>query len=232
MIGHQGYLLILAVVAVGVFHTIVPDHWVPISVLARTQRWSSAQTARAAALAGVGHTVSTLIIGACVWGAGVVFAQRFGHVVSLVSSAALVVFGLWIAIGAWRELHEGDHHHHHEGEHHHHHHDHADEEHLAEVFDAQGAARKTRARTSLLLILGSSPMIEGIPAFLAASRYGVTLLATMSVLFALSTIATYVVLCVQGARALRRLSFGPLERYGEVISGAVIAIVGAAFAFF
>jgi hypothetical protein len=32
---------------------------------------------------------------------------------------------------------------------------------------------KTTARTALLLILGSSPMVEGIPAFFAAGKYGV-----------------------------------------------------------
>jgi hypothetical protein len=39
-------------------------------------------------------------------------------------------------------------------------------------------------RTALLLILGSSPMVEGIPAFFAASTYGVPLLATMAAVFA------------------------------------------------
>jgi hypothetical protein len=41
-------------------------------------------------------------------------------------------------------------------------------------------APKTWSRTALLLILGSSPMVEGIPAFFAAGRYGFGLIATMS----------------------------------------------------
>ena len=35
---------------------------------------------------------------------------------------------------------------------------------------------KTTARTALLLILGSSPMVEGIPAFFAAGKYGIGLI--------------------------------------------------------
>jgi hypothetical protein len=54
---------------------------------------------------------------------------------------------------------------------------------------------RTSARTALLLILGSSPMVEGIPAFFAASRYGVALLVLMSIVFAASTIITYVAFC-------------------------------------
>ena len=84
---------------------------------------------------------------------------------------------------------------------------------------------------ALLLVLGSSPMVEGIPAFFAASRYGVGLIALMSVAFAASTIATYVGLSVSSASGLQRVNLGPIERYGEVISGAFIAAIGLAYGF-
>ncbi|MGH7089854.1 MAG: hypothetical protein ACREFQ_13230, partial [Stellaceae bacterium] len=75
----------------------------------------------------------------------------------------------------------------------------------------------------------SSPMIEGIPAFFAAARYGAGLVAIMAAVFAAATIATYVALSVISAQGLQRATMGPLERYGEVLSGAVIAVVGALF---
>jgi hypothetical protein len=51
----------------------------------------------------------------------------------------------------------------------------------------------------------------------------------MAIVFAASTIITYVVLCVYSAAGLQRVSLGPVERYGEVISGAFIALVGVVF---
>lgn len=75
-------------------------------------------------------------------------------------------------------------------------------------------------------------MVEGIPAFFAASRLGILQLAVMSVVFAAATIATYVVLCVASARTLERLHLGPLERYGEMISGLFIALLGVGFLIF
>jgi len=72
-------------------------------------------------------------------------------------------------------------------------------------------------------------MVEGIPAFFAAAKYGVGLIVVMAVVFAISTIATYVLLCVYSAARLQRVRFGALERYGEVMSGAFIALVGVAF---
>ncbi len=202
----EALLLVFAVIAVGILHTLVPDHWVPITLLARARGWTRAQAARAAFGAGLGHTLSTLAIGVLVWVAGVAFAARFGNLLSILSGVALIVFGGWIAIGGWRELHAHDSNDRHEQRH-----------------DSSGS------RTSLMLILGSSPMVEGIPAFFAAAKFGPGLIALMSVCFAMSTIATYVALCTLSGAALERLHLGPLERYGEVLSGAIIALVGIVF---
>jgi len=38
-------LLIGAVISVGILHTIVPDHWVPITLIARQQGWTLRETA-------------------------------------------------------------------------------------------------------------------------------------------------------------------------------------------
>lgn len=240
-------LLILAVAAVGVLHTMVPDHWAPITLLARQQGWTRAETARAAATAGVGHTLSTLLIAVLVWGAGAVFAARFGSAISTVSSVALFAFGAWIAVGAWRDLRRGEHEHGHSHMGHSHLHRHADgkehrhwhEHHDHDWHDERSAEQpdhahghETSRRSALLLILGSSPMIEGIPAFFAASRLGVLQLVVMGVVFAAATIATYVALCVASASTLERLHLGPLERYGEVISGLFIALLGIIFLIF
>jgi hypothetical protein len=278
-------LLVASVIAVGILHTIVPDHWAPIAVLARQRGWTRAETTRAAAQAGLGHVGTTLLFGIAVWIVGAAAAKWFGVVVNELASLALVSFGLWIAFGAWREMHgsdpncadhqDDDHGHHH----HHGHHDHGDadggpwvrdslygplrneavaERHIHIHRHGSGPAHLhwhdhaissahaltadlaldppmhdhshgTGGRTALLLVLGSSPMAEGIPAFFAASCFGVGLLVLMALLFAASTIATYVVMSVFSADWLQRANLGSLERYGEVISGLLIALVGIAF---
>jgi nickel/cobalt transporter (NicO) family protein len=327
----SGLLLVGAVAAVGVLHTIVPDHWVPITLIARQRGWSKAETARVALKAGTGHVLSTLAIALVIWIAGVEVAARFGHWVDTIASAALVGFGAWIAIGAWRDLHRGVGHGHSHGPGHGHSHDfsplhatsavHGPELHkiatdhgevelsifetgvpprfrltgdfgesvvletrrddgsrqtfafknrgkfwesieaipephqfvVSLTLDHDGHAHRysaqfsehahthgghghdhpqpneTKNRTALLLILGSSPMVEGIPAFFAASKYGVGLIILMSAVFAATTIATYMVLCVYSTAGLQRVSLGPIERYGEVLSGGFIALVGLTF---
>jgi ABC-type nickel/cobalt efflux system permease component RcnA len=277
-VGQEQWLLLAGVATVGVLHTLVPDHWAPIVAIARQRGWSRGETARAAAVAGGGHVVSTLLIAVLVWVAGAAAAAKFGHLVDLASSLSLIGFGVWIAASAWRELHEAEgprrghghshgHHHPHEHDHelvgdplylplpagavglarhvhqhrhaggapHRHWHDHdaATAHPVTALLDAEPPLHEHRhrrsARTALLLILGSSPMVEGIPLFFAASSSGARLLATMAVVFAVSTIATYTLLCVGSLAGSARLSLGPLERWGEVLSGGFIALVGVVF---
>jgi hypothetical protein len=240
-------LLVVAVAVVGTLHTLVPDHWAPIALLARQRGWSVWQTAKTAAIAGFGHTLSTLLIAAIVWLGGLTLARHYGQLLSVLSSVALVGFGSWIAIASLREIRRHDHEHghphfghshihrHDDGSQHRHWHQHRERGRhevdgvLALSPSLHAHAHETSSRTALLLILGSSPMIEGIPAFFAASRFGSGLLVVMGVVFATCTIATYVVVSVASARGAQNVNIGPLERYGEVLSGAFIAGLGLVF---
>jgi len=222
-------LLVGAVAAVGVLHTIVPDHWVPITLIARQRGWSKAETVSAAIKAGTGHVLSTLLIALVVWFAGAVVATHFGHLVDMASSVALIAFGCWIAISAWLEMRHGGHGHSHGHDHPHSHEHHEDDHHPHSHSHDHPHKPKTSQRTALLLILGSSPMVEGIPAFFAAGKYGVGLIILMAVVFAMSTIVTYVVLCVSSTAGLQRVKLGAFEQYGEVISGVFVALVGIVF---
>jgi ABC-type nickel/cobalt efflux system permease component RcnA len=240
-------LLVAAVLGVGVLHTMVPDHWVPITLVARQRGWSVVETARAALLAGTGHVLSTLLIAVVVWVAGVAAAKQFGGVVDTLASLALIGFGGWIAISSLLDMRKagGGHGHSHghshgaaedgahvHGDHDHGDHDHGDHSHghhHSHPHDDHDAPARPGSRTALVLILGSSPMVEGIPAFFAAGRYGAGLIILMSLVFAAATIATYVVLCIISVGSLKRVSLGPLEKYGEVLSGGFIALIGVAF---
>jgi hypothetical protein len=206
----------------------VPDHWAPIAVVARSQGWSRLQTARAATLAGVGHVTSTLLLGFLAWSAGMLAAAHYASLVNRISAFALIAFGLWIAYAGWREAVAA---HDRELRGHAHAHWHQHDEvtwHAANggTLALHEHAHSLSRRTALLLILGSSPMIEGLPAFFAASSHGGALVGTMALVFALSTIGTYVVLSTAALGGFERLALGKFERYGEVLSGAVVACVG------
>ena len=74
-------------------------------------------------------------------------------------------------------------------------------------------------------------MIEGIPAFFAAGKYGIGVISAMAVVFAARNNRHPTSRFV----STRRQAFfsasvsRPFERYGEVMSGVFIALVGVAF---
>ncbi|MBV9219771.1 MAG: hypothetical protein JOY94_10170 [Methylobacteriaceae bacterium] len=210
-------LLVCSVAAVGILHTIVPDHWLPIALIARQRGWSPAETAHAALQAGAGHVLSTLAIAVVVWLAGVAAAAALGRLIDTAVNIALIAFGGWVIIAALVEMRHAA----------------RDRASAPRVAEAGLSATQTDSppsgRTALLLIVGSSPMVEGIPAFFAAGKYGLGVIGVMAVVFAVSTMATYVVLCVYSTMSLQRVRLGPIERYGEVLSGALIALIGLAF---
>jgi hypothetical protein len=91
-------LLILGAATVGILHSILPDHWVPLAVVARTQHWSLARLARVTTLAAGGHVLTSVVLGGVVALIGLQFQKQIetqqGHIVG----GVLVITGLGFLI--------------------------------------------------------------------------------------------------------------------------------------
>ena len=142
---HSTSLLLLlgAAATVAIFHSILPDHWVPLAVVARTQRWNLLRVARVSALASVGHVVASLMLGGIIALIGLQFQRELdtqqGHIVGIVLVLTGVGFLIWGLVG-WRHGHShaggrmhdhdfGHGHSHAEGHEHDHPREHEDDEH-------------------------------------------------------------------------------------------------------
>ncbi len=87
-------LLVLGAIAVGVVHSVLPDHWVPLAVVARTQKWSYTRLATTSFLAAGGHVLTSIVLGGVVALVGLQFQKQIetqqGHIIG----AVLVITGL------------------------------------------------------------------------------------------------------------------------------------------
>lgn len=87
-------LLVAGAASVGLVHSILPDHWVPLAVVARTQRWSTARLARTTFLAAGGHVLASIALGGIIALIGLQFQKQIeaeqGHIVG----GVLVITGL------------------------------------------------------------------------------------------------------------------------------------------
>jgi hypothetical protein len=128
-------LLLLAAVAVAFVHSILPDHWVPLAVVGRTQHWSLGRVARVSALASGGHVLASLLLAGLIALVGLRFQRQLeaqqGHVVGAVLVLAGLAFLAWGLIDRARGGDHNGHGHHEHGPHGHSHdeHDHDPHEH-------------------------------------------------------------------------------------------------------
>ncbi len=90
--------LVAAAAGVGLGHAILPDHWVPLGVFSRTNRYPLARVARLAGLAGVAHVLVSLVIGAVIVVVGLQLRSTVEHIQNAIVGGLLVATGLGFAL--------------------------------------------------------------------------------------------------------------------------------------
>lgn len=149
-------LLFAAAGGIAVVHSILPDHWVPLAVVARSQRWSLVRVAGLSSMAAGGHVLASLVLAGIVALIGLRFQKAIetqqGHIVG----ALLLLTGLAIFIWSrtrWGRSHGGSaqSHDEHEGGHDHDHvgdggHSHAPASHAEEPHRHDHPVPETKER--------------------------------------------------------------------------------------
>ena len=211
-------VLLAAAAGVGAAHAVLPDHWMPLAVVSRTHKYRIGRVARLSAIAGVGHVLLSMVLGAVVIAVGL----QFRHTVQ--SAQGAIVGGLLIVTGVAflvLQLRGHDHAHPHGRPHHHDHAEDHDHDHDHDHDQPPG-------RFALLVPFGAaaSPDLTILPVFLAATTAGtVTAIGTV-VLFGAVTIGTFVLLTTLAAAGALRIKGDWLERHGNAVTGGVLIVIG------
>lgn len=227
-------LLLGAAAAVAVLHSILPDHWVPLAVVGRTQRWSLFRVARVSALASAGHVVASVVLAGIIAAIGLQFQRQLetqqGHIVGAVLILTGVGFLIW---GLTGHSHDHDHGHSHDHDHgysHDHETAHAHEEGHTHSDEATPAPQQTLARRLAAVAVpfgvAASPDLTILPVALAASAVGRGAVVGVIVVFALLTMATFIGLTVLATLAGYQIKGEWLERHATTITAVVLIAIG------
>jgi hypothetical protein len=117
--------LIAAAAGVGLGHAILPDHWVPLAVVGRTQKYSLGRVARLSTLAGIAHVLVSILLGAIVIAVGLQFRSAVESAQGTIIGLVLILTGVGFAVleltgrGHGHSHGPGGHSHGHAGHHHH-----------------------------------------------------------------------------------------------------------------
>ena len=218
-------LLLLAAFSVALFHAMLPDHWMPIAVLARAERWSRRRTARVAIWTGIGHVLGSVALGAVV----VVLGYGLNSIVRLEGSivgSVLVLTGVVLLGWSLRRPHSHRHSHSprqppsHSPDHHH--------LPLHEHGAPNAKARRSRAAWLIPAGITASPDPTILPIFLAAVAVNVSNAIQVVILYALVTVGTMVGLALAGAWGGYRVRWDWLEQHANQITALVLVGLGIA----
>ncbi len=230
-------LLVLSITAasIGFFHTIFgPDHYLPFVVMGKARRWPIAKTGLITILCGIGHIMSSVILGfiGIVLGVGVMRLEAFESFRGNIAAWALIGFGLAYFIWGIRRAirnkpHEHTHVHGARGDHLHKH------THTGKHAHPHDKNGKNITPWVLFTIFVLGPCEPLIPILMyPAAKKSITGLLLVTGIFGLVTIFTMLGIVIFASLGINFVPLGRLERYRHALAGATICLSGAAIQFF
>ena len=218
-------LLVLGAIAVAVVHSVLPDHWVPIAVVGRTQRWPLMRVARVSGLASAGHVLASLVLAGVVALVGLRFQEQIETQQGRIVGGVLIVAGLglllWDLVRRRRRQPQHDHHDHADHSDHEARHSHS---HEAGVGEATWVARLRNI--GVPFGVAASPDLTILPVALAAGAYGASVVGLVLGAFALFTVVTFVGLTVLAAAAGYQVKGRWLDEHANTITSVVLIVIG------
>jgi sulfite exporter TauE/SafE len=230
-------LLLLSITAasLGFVHTLFgPDHYLPFIVMAKARNWSMAKTSWITFLCGVGHILSSVLLGMM----GIALGIAVTNLVAIESFrgeiAAWLLIGFGFAYMAWgirRAIRNKPHTHihmHHSGETHTHVHNHHDQ-HL-HVHQTDGVKSLTPWILFTIFIFGPCEPLIPLLMYPAATESLWSVVWVASV-FGFITIGTMMTIVLVSSFGIQFLPMKKLERYMHAIAGATILVCGLSIQF-
>lgn len=231
---NESQVLLLTAASIAFLHTILgPDHYVVFTAMGRARRWSLSKTLTVTAFCGLGHVLSSILIGAVglLLGAQLLSLMAIEGLRGNVAGWALMSFGLMYLAWGLRKAGRAQRHSHihsHDDVVHTHMHNHG-EDHV-HVHDA--TARNSITPWAMFIIFMLGPCEALIPLFMypAAQQSGVLVFA-VALVFGAVTLMTMLGAVALTTVGIRRLQLASLGRWEHAIAGASVAVCGGVVTF-
>lgn len=223
-------VLLLAGASVAIVHAILPDHWMPIAIVARAQRWSLGHTARVATWTGIGHVLGSIALGIVVIALGYSLKgilRMEGPIVGIV----LVLTGLGLFL--WSLRHPGHRHPHPQGVGNEHEHEHDTPsqayDHETDHPHAHAPHQDTPLSRGAWLIptgIAASPDPTILPVFLAAIAVNIRTAIAVLLVYSLVTIVAIVGLTLVTVWGGYQVQWVWLEHHANQVTASLLVALG------
>jgi len=75
-------------------HALIPNHWIPLIAISKTEKWSKKETLFATFITGFSHTFSTIIIGIIVGFVGIKLSESYHTITKIAAPVILLLLGV------------------------------------------------------------------------------------------------------------------------------------------
>jgi sulfite exporter TauE/SafE len=231
-----GEIAVLAGTAatIGLVHTILgPDHYIPFIALSKARNWGAAKTSLITFLCGLGHILSSIILGfaGIALGTAVFSLEAIEAFRGDIALWFLIIFGFTYCIwGIHKAMRAKKHEHvhiHENGETHSHTHSHVTDHTHVHLDKA-----KSVTPWVLFIIFVFGPCEPLIPLVMyPAAEHDMGTVATVAGIFGITTITTMLAMVLAAYFGLSKLALPKLERYSHALAGGAILLCGVAVKF-
>ncbi len=233
MINELSFLLLTAA-SIGYFHTILgPDHYIPFIALSKSREWSISKTSIITFICGLGHVLSSVVIGLIGIGLGtaVTSLETLESYRGEIAAWFLIAFGLaytvWGLIRAYRNKSHTHFHSHSDGSTHSHKHSHSDEH----LHPHRSEESLTFWGIFIVFLFGPCEPLIPILMYPAAKQNVLSVLLVVAV-FGAVTISTMLVVVNVGISGVKMIPENKIfGRYVHSISGLLILLCGLGIKF-
>ncbi|MBL7138516.1 MAG: sulfite exporter TauE/SafE family protein [Bacteroidales bacterium] len=228
-------LLTITAASIGFFHTLFgPDHYLPFIVMSKARSWSMVKTSWITFLCGVGHILSSVLLGMLGIALGIavntlVDVESFrGEIAAWMLIAFGLVYMLWGIRRAIRNRPHSHFHAHENVKHHSHIHSHHDEH--THVHQREGVKSLTPWILFTIFLFGPCEPLIPILMYPAATEsfWSVVWIAAV---FGSITIGTMMTIVLISSFGIQFLPLKKMERYMHAIAGATILLCGLSIQF-
>lgn len=212
----QGILaLTMVAFGLGALHTLIgPDHYLPFVAMAQTRKWSTTRTLWVVSICGIGHVLSTIVLGSVFIAVGIALEQfRFwegqrGDFSSWMLFLIGSLYMLWAIVQ--RIYHKGHNHEH---------------------FSDKVSKNRKMTFWILFVIFVFGPCEALAPVLYKAAAISNFSIFLVSVFFAVSTLGVMLIMTFLFLKGFKLVKINKLQKYQHIIAGGTIAACGAAMIF-
>ncbi len=202
------YQIFLGSLTLSIIHALIPNHWLPLIAIGKTENWSKERTLWATVITGIAHTLSTIIVGIIVGLVGYKLAGSYAFISNKVAPAILVGLGLIYLILDLR----GSHHHSHD---------------LPEKSRMKnGKSTWIAILTSLSITMFLTPCIEIEAYYFQAGTIGWAGIFIVSAVYLVVTLIVMLTLVYLGMKGISTFKSHFLEHHEKSVTGIVLIALG------